>query len=102
MNYVRNNAYTFLLIIFLFIGTIILINSNEDPAEYITIQINEGDTLWNIAQEYEEYTSYSTSNFIKWVKLNNNSIHTASLTIGKKIIIPVKKSELPLEIVINK
>lgn len=59
---------------------------------YVTITVENGDSLWELAKIYEEEHGLSSKQFINWVKKTNeigNQIY-----VGDEIVIPVKKQEL--------
>ncbi|XJZ28597.1 LysM peptidoglycan-binding domain-containing protein [Bacillota bacterium Lsc_1132] len=60
---------------------------------YVNITINEGDSLWKIAQQYSSEYSLSNDQFIGWVK-EHNEIEGDQIYPGEKIIIPIKNSDI--------
>ncbi|MFP7296209.1 LysM peptidoglycan-binding domain-containing protein [Neobacillus niacini] len=62
-------------------------NSNVDE-EFVTITISEGDSLWEIADEYSQQHSFSNHEFISWVK-RHNDIEGDKIFPGEEITIPV-------------
>jgi LysM repeat protein len=78
----------FIVVFFLVISTIVVsANSNEG---YISITIADGDTLWDIAREYEGLYQMSSVQFINWVA-SNNDINKNVILPGQEITIPVKQ-----------
>jgi len=63
-----------------------------DKDEYLEITISSGDTLWKLAEQYNESHNLSTHDFINWV-MEVNKLSTQHIAAGEKIIIPVLKSE---------
>jgi cell division protein YceG involved in septum cleavage len=81
----------FILIIGLtLIGTSIMKGSNYQE-EYVTVTINNGDTLWGINESSKEFHQYSFVEFIEWVEEVNN-INTDQLKPGDEIIVPIKNT----------
>lgn len=61
----------------------------DSANEYKSVRINEGDTLWSIANQYEDY-SFTKVEFINWIE-KHNGVHADSLQPGQTIIIPIKR-----------
>jgi cell division protein YceG involved in septum cleavage len=83
-------SYAILLIILSCVLTVILsfrLNSNVEE-KFITITVSEGDSLWNISNQYAEQHTYSNNEFISWVK-QHNVIEGDRIYPGDEIIIPV-------------
>jgi hypothetical protein len=62
-------------------------NTNVDE-KFITITVSEGDSLWNISNEFSEQHSYSNTEFISWVK-QHNEIEGDKIFPGDEIVIPI-------------
>lgn len=62
-------------------------NSNEDE-DFLKITVSEGDSLWEISNQYSEQHSYSNSEFVSWVQ-QHNKIDGHKIYPGEEIIIPV-------------
>jgi cell division protein YceG involved in septum cleavage len=87
---VEKYSYAILLIILSCVLTVILsfrFNSNVEE-KFITITVSEGDSLWNISNQYSEQHTYSNNEFISWVK-QHNEIEGDRIYPGDEIIIPV-------------
>lgn len=82
---------TILLAIAIFILSIIFSFSLEKDStnEYQSIQINEGDTLWSIANQYEDH-SLTKMEFINWIE-EHNQVYADSIKPGQTIVIPIKR-----------
>lgn len=87
-------SYVMILIVISFAGAILLSTvfpvSTED---FLTITVSEGDTLWGLAEEYDDYHRLSKHDFIKWVE-QYNGVTTSTIYEGEQLIIPVKNSAL--------
>ncbi|WLR52541.1 LysM peptidoglycan-binding domain-containing protein [Bacillus tianshenii] len=57
--------------------------------EYLQVTIKEGDTLWELSEQYKMHHNYSNQDFISWVERKNN-VESIYLKPGQKIILPVK------------
>ncbi|WP_010631275.1 cell division suppressor protein YneA [Sporolactobacillus vineae] len=61
-----------------------------DHAEYKTITVGQGDTLWSIAREYHSVQpGLSTESFIEWVE-DENGVSRNHIEINQKLVLPVK------------
>lgn len=60
----------------------------DSTNEYKTVLINEGDTLWSIANEYGEH-SLTKLEFIDWIE-EHNQVQAERLQPGQTIVIPIK------------
>jgi cell division protein YceG involved in septum cleavage len=79
----------FIMVAMLMVFSVADLSAEENS--YRTITVKEGDSLWSIAQEFEKQHSYESKEFISWVE-KKNSLHTAQLHPGQRLIIPVKES----------
>lgn len=62
---------------------------NDSTNEYQSVLINEGDTLWSIANQYED-DSLTKVEFINWIE-EYNEVRADRLQPGQTIVIPVKR-----------
>jgi LysM repeat protein len=56
--------------------------------KFLTITVTNGDSLWDISNQYSDRHSYSNSEFISWVK-QHNEIEGDKIYPGEEILIPV-------------
>ncbi len=61
----------------------------DSTNEYQTVLINEGDTLWTIANEYEDH-ALTKVEFIDWIE-EHNEVYAERLQPGQTIVIPIKR-----------
>ena len=90
----RNYIYTILLAGSVFIFSILFscTLNNDQKKDFLSIEVSEGDTLWGIAEEYEE-SNLTKKEFIGWIE-ENNGVSADSIKPGQVIVIPVKGEEL--------
>jgi cell division protein YceG involved in septum cleavage len=67
-------------------------NSN-DQFEYLKVTITEGDSLWEISDQFSEQHSLSNKEFVAWIK-KHNEIDEDQIYPGEEIIIPVSTKEV--------
>lgn len=86
------NLYSYAIILFALglLTAIILIFrfGIEENEEFMKITVNEGDSLWRIAEDYSTEHSLSTKDFVKWVE-TNNAIPGGRIFPGDELVIPV-------------
>ncbi|MEH6943608.1 cell division suppressor protein YneA [Bacillus sp. JJ722] len=90
-NFVMKNAFSFLFLGLIVMFSIICIfkYSADDSEKYVEVTIVQGDSLWEIAQEYN-YDNMETTQFISHLEKVNH-INGESIKIGDVIRIPVKE-----------
>ncbi|OCA89293.1 hypothetical protein A8F94_23910 [Bacillus sp. FJAT-27225] len=69
-----------------------LLNKTEDQGKYITITIEEGDSLWGIAGDLSNTHSMDRAEIMNWL-MKYNSLDGETIIAGEKMIVPVKKIE---------
>lgn len=84
--------YSYILVFFglALVASIYFILQMKDGVSYHSIEVQEGDTLWTIADQYSSDSSMSTDEFIKWVGEQNN-LATYTISAGDSLVLPVKK-----------
>ncbi|PJN89001.1 cell division suppressor protein YneA [Bacillus sp. mrc49] len=90
----KNYIYTILLAGSVFIFSILFsctINDDQKK-DFLSIEVSEGDTLWEIAEEYEG-ADLTKKEFIGWIE-EHNGISGDSIKPGQVIVIPVKGEKL--------
>ncbi|WP_043929838.1 cell division suppressor protein YneA [Bacillus sp. EB01] len=70
-----------------------ILNKPADENKYITVTIEEGDSLWEIAGELSENHSMDRSEIVNWLK-KNNQLAGETIFPGEELIVPVKKNRL--------
>lgn len=91
---IRKNSFVILLIALSYLFVFILVNQAQNPIEeqYMYVVIQEGDTLWSVADQYVKNDRLSYEAFIEWTESTNN-IQRNEIIAGSKIAIPVKASD---------
>ncbi len=88
-------SFVAFLAVFICVAGILSITAkgSERPVQkqYKSIQIEEGDTLWSIALEYNDsnLSKNSTSEYIDDILHINNLVRDDKITAGNYIIVPV-------------
>jgi LysM repeat protein len=60
-----------------------------DSAEYKTITVKNGDSLWELAATYRG--NMSNQEFVHWVEKENNLTDRNTIQVGQKILLPIKQ-----------
>lgn len=68
-------------------------NKTESLEDYYQVKIKEGDSLWTIAEQFEEKHNISKQEFVKWVQ-EKNEIHSTTINPGKVVFVPIHKEEI--------
>jgi len=86
----RFRIFCFLVFFFavIFMQNKFLYSYNYPKTQYVTIQ--NGDSLWNIAQRYKAKND-DTRTFIERVK-EMNKLERSELTVGQQLNVPVTES----------
>lgn len=70
-------------------------NYSNDQGKYITVKISEGDSLWELSNQYSGQHKLTNGEFVGWVKKHNKDVGD-SIFPGEEIIIPVSKKNTDL------
>ncbi|WP_409305541.1 LysM peptidoglycan-binding domain-containing protein [Peribacillus sp. SCS-155] len=92
-NFYKKNTYTIMLLSVVFLLTLLfsLDTNKKESDQYITVKVTSGDTLWNLAEQYQQQDA-SKKGFIDWVA-RHNDLDPEDLQPGTEIVIPVKKNQ---------
>ena len=91
MEWIKQNNYVVLLlaITVAFVGYLYITDEKIEQYEHITIE--QGDTLWSLAEHYRG--KMATKDWVTFVK-KENDLFNHVLTTGQTIIIPVAKDSI--------
>ena len=67
-------------------------NKTDSLENYHQVEIKEGDSLWSIADQFQEKHSISKQEFVKWVQ-EKNHIHSTTIAPGDIVFVPIQKEE---------
>ena len=85
-------SYTLIFVIglFGFLSTILVTNIEKPKDEFQQITVEKGDTVWEMAERYDD-SNLTQTEFVYWVQ-EHNDLHINQLKEGQTIVIPVKKT----------
>lgn len=83
-------ALSFILVVIVFVISISSIKGEVLPFEfeYEYIEIEQGDTLYSIANEYNDKDYYTNKEYVELVA-DINSINKNNIKVGERILIPI-------------
>ncbi|CAM3072055.1 hypothetical protein FITA111629_01885 [Filibacter tadaridae] len=89
MTFIKNNSYIVLIFVLSIGFAIIGVNKHDNDPSYPAITVNDGDTLWELAQHHAD--DMPSERWIEEVvKLNNLS--TVKIKKGEDLRLPIRKT----------
>lgn len=90
----KKYSFAIILVVLSILASLILVLTNGDTVEekYISVTINEGETLWDLCKDYADKHSLSEAEFVSWVE-ETNDINGNVLLVGDEIYIPVEVND---------
>lgn len=76
----------FLVLLFFNIGSSLGANTNKTKYEYYTVRTE--DTVWNIAEKYNNKNKADIRDFVNFI-IEENNIHDSNIIPGEKIKVPI-------------
>lgn len=87
MSWIQNNRSLLKVLLFSFIMVVVyLIVTDRDDVAYGKVEVQEGDTLWSLAEIYKG--SMSTTEWIEDVK-KENDLRNDKIIVGEQLNIPI-------------
>ncbi|CAN2251414.1 cell division inhibitor during the SOS response [Bacillus vallismortis] len=65
-------------------------SSGQELNQYVKIEVQQGDTLWSIADQVTDKKKMNKQDFIEWVA-DKNYLQTTDIQPGDELVIPLKK-----------
>jgi hypothetical protein len=89
------NRFSYIIILFILAllsaAYLLVVMANQPSYQSITVQ--DGDTLWTIAKQYNEEYSMTVEEFIAWVGEENN-LTSFSIKPGESLVLPIENPTL--------
>lgn len=81
-------SFVMILLTISFATALILTGKLYKSEEYLRVTVEEGESLWKIAEKYSDGHSMSMAEFVSWVEKENGK---AGKTIfpGEQLVVPV-------------
>lgn len=94
----RNYSYSIILVVLSFVASIIIKTNltTTDSDQYMTITIQDGESLWEISQKYEEQHGLSKEEFFKWVE-KHNGVSRDYIVAGKDLVLPIENEPIAID-----
>ncbi|MGD7043783.1 cell division suppressor protein YneA [Jeotgalibacillus proteolyticus] len=82
----------FIVITFIF-GLYLTFSAADDQgSSLVEIKVQQGDTLWELSQEYGKSLSLSEKEFIEWVT-SENKLSSHTIKEGDTLVLPVQSED---------
>ena len=88
----RNSHVTFLFTVVLILSLFLTLKVG-DPVEYISVVVESGDSIWDYANEYEDFHDMPNEYFVSWV-VSKNELSTTNIIPGEALILPIEMSAI--------
>jgi len=89
----KNYSFVLLFIaVTIIAGVTLIFTLSTDHDKYQEIVVQEGDSLWSIADQYQSVNGMSEEDFIIWVQ-KENQLLSAMIQPGDVLVIPVDSSK---------
>ena len=85
-------SYVIILIAITYISAFTLFNRFEKPTNFVNVTIQEGESLWGIAEKYSDQHSMTSAQFVRWVE-KKNGISGDRIFPGAQLQVPVQEVE---------
>lgn len=81
-------------VVFLAVAGALSYTGNHDGLEkFHQVKIEEGDSLWSIADRFYEKTDISKQEFVNWVQ-EKNDLRTSIIKPGDLVFVPIEKENV--------
>ena len=71
-------------------AVILMLSYTSSGHQYVKIEVQQGDTLWSIADQVADTKKINKNDFIEWVA-DKNQLQTSDIQPGDELVIPLKK-----------
>ncbi|WP_100331011.1 cell division suppressor protein YneA [Bacillus xiapuensis] len=72
-------------------GVVLILSLSAEKGPFQEIVVQEGDSLWSIADQYEQTNGMNKEEFIMWVQ-KENQLLSARIQPGDVLVIPVNSA----------
>ncbi|MDE3838613.1 cell division suppressor protein YneA [Bacillus methanolicus] len=96
----KRYSYAIILVMVSFTAALLFSDYVKDAnsESYLKVTVEEGESLWSIAEKFSDKHGLSSDEFISWVE-RTNGINGDNIYPGEELVIPVlEKSEAQVEV----
>lgn len=91
--FIKNYSIVLLFIVITIVtGIIVIFSLSEESNQYLEVVVQEGDSLWTIAEKYHKINGMKQEDFIIWVQ-TENQLNTAMIQVGDVLVLPVNSAD---------
>ncbi|MGM7637347.1 cell division suppressor protein YneA [Bacillus sp. Hm123] len=91
--FIKNYSIVLLFIVITIVaGTILIFSLDEESNQYLEVVVQEGDSLWTIAEKYHKMNGMKQEDFILWVQ-TENQLNTAMIQVGDVLVLPLNSAD---------
>ena len=87
---------SFIVVLLAITGAISYTNQNENLENFYIVEIEEGDSLWSIADKFHTNANISKQDFVKWVQ-DKNELQSTIIKPGDLVFVPLEKEQTKFE-----
>lgn len=92
-------SYVIILIAVSYIAIFAVIHKLDKADNFINVTVQDGESLWKIAEKYSDRHEMSPKEFVLWVK-KENGITDEAIYPGEKLMIPVQNEITPTDVTV--
>jgi cell division protein YceG involved in septum cleavage len=84
---------SFFAVVLAVTGAISYTGTNENLEKFHQVEIEEGDSLWSIAEQFHENANITKQDFVIWVQ-DKNKMNSSVVKPGDLVFVPVEKEQI--------
>ncbi|AHI55800.1 cell division suppressor protein YneA [Listeria ivanovii] len=77
----------------LVLGIVLMCTVVGNDSNYSEVNVDEGDSLWALADQYAGKSDMAKADFVSWVEKENN-LTDGHVKAGESVVIPVHETKL--------
>lgn len=83
------------LMFFILLSTVgaFILGSQLGEKEYVEVEVQPGDSIWSIANQWSAEGNYTTAAMVNWI-IENNFKWDEAIHPGETLIIPIEKGKI--------
>ncbi|PLR69851.1 LysM peptidoglycan-binding domain-containing protein [Metabacillus idriensis] len=82
---------SFFIVVIVAVFALSYTGEKDSMENFVHVEINEGDSIWSIADQFKEHHNLSKAEFVEWVQ-EKNGMQTAIIKPGDTVFIPIDKN----------